>query len=402
MIEPELKVASATRELALLVGQAKNLRDEITSLRRDQTVAELSLAATKRDLAATELGLVRARQELSKATAEAALAQTSRAGLEPSVQLREANEHLVLAALHAESLADIAVNDLHQMVIVKEREASSDPLDQTSTFEKLREANARLVIAALSAQELESRAQAAYNQQLQLTATVAHELRNPLSPIRNAVRLLIDARTDASMHTKLHDVIKRQVIHMSRLVEDLLEGSRLHTGKFQLVCVEISLVDILNDTIEAAQHAMDAKHQNFQFIRPTKNVTVYADPLRLTQVFRNLLDNASKYTPNGGEICLAVNTLNEEVMITITDNGIGVSEAALPHIFDLFVQDTFGLAHQNSGLGIGLAVVRDLVDAHHGRVTAESAGSGCGSKLVVILPLHSQTKQPISDPTDHG
>lgn len=384
MIEQELKDATATNELELLARQAKNLRDEITNLHRDKTVAEVSLAATKRDLAATELGLVRARQEL--ATAATALAQTTHAGLEPTVQLREANEHLVLAALHAESLADIAVDDLHQMVIAIEQEGSTHTPDHASTFENLREANARLVIAALSAQELESRAQAAYNQQLKLTATVAHELRNPLSPIRNAVRLLVDARTDTSMHTKLHDIIKRQVIHMSRLVEDLLEGSRLHTGKFQLVCVEISLVDILHDTIEAAQHAMDAKHQKFQFIRPTEKVTLYADPLRLTQVFRNLLDNASKYTPNGGEISLAVNTLDKEVMITITDNGVGISEAALPHVFDLFVQDTQG-THSNNGLGIGLSVVRDLVDAHHGRVTAESAGRGCGSKLTVILPL---------------
>lgn len=366
------------------------------------TASGVSLAATKRDLAATELALVLARKELTKVTAATELAQTLRAGSESSAQLREANEHLVLAALHAESLTDIAVDDLRQMVITKQQEASTNALDHASMFENLREANAKLVIAALSAQELESRAHAAYKQQLQLTATVAHELRNPLGPIRNAVRLLVDARPDESMQAKLHDIIKRQVIHMSRLVEDLLEVSRLHTGKFQLVCVEISLVDILHDTIEAAQHAMDAKHQKFQFFRPTEKVTLYADPLRLTQVFRNLLDNASKYTPNGGEISLAVNTSDTEVIVTITDNGIGVSAAALPHIFDLFVQDTFGLAHQNSGLGIGLSVVRDLVNAHHGRVTAESAGSGCGSKLVVTLPLHVQTEQPIADPADRG
>lgn len=109
--------------------------------------------------------------------------------------------------------------------------------------------------------------------------------------------------------------------------------------------------------------------------------------MRLTQVFSNLLDNASKYTPEGGKLSIAVGTRGEDVAITVSDNGIGITETALPHIFELFVQDTYGLMHHNGGLGIGLAVVRNLVEAHQGSVSVQSAGVNCGSEFVVILPI---------------
>ena len=116
-------------------------------------------------------------------------------------------------------------------------------------------------------------------------------------------------------------------------------------------------------------------------------ISINGDPIRLTQVFSNLLDNASKYTPDGGKIGIAVDIKENEVAIAISDNGIGITEAALPHIFELFVQDTYGLAHHDGGLGIGLAVVRNLVEAHQGSVSVQSAGADCGSEFVVRLPI---------------
>jgi signal transduction histidine kinase len=251
----------------------------------------------------------------------------------------------------------------------------------------LREANTQLIIAALTAQELEAKARIAHEQQLNIMATIAHELRNPLSPIRTAAGLLNHARMDESMHLRLQAIIERQVIHMSRLVDDLLDGSRLTTGKLRLEIQRLELVDILNAAVDTCRPAIDGRHQHLTFRRLTSSVNIQGDPIRLTQVFSNLLDNASKYTPDGGKLNILVDATDDAVAITISDNGIGITEAALPHIFELFVQDTYGLVLHNGGLGIGLAVVRNLVEAHQGTVTARSAGVDCGSEFVVTLPI---------------
>ena len=251
----------------------------------------------------------------------------------------------------------------------------------------LREANTQLVIAALTAQELEAKAKKAHEQQLIIMATIAHELRNPLNPIRTAAGMLNHARTDESMHLRLQGIIERQVIHMSRLVDDLLDGSRMTTGKLRLELQKLELIDVLNAAVDCCRPAINNRHQHLTFRRLTEMISINGDPIRLTQVFSNLLDNASKYTPDGGKIGIAVDIKENEVAIAISDNGIGITEAALPHIFELFVQDTYGLAHHDGGLGIGLAVVRNLVEAHQGSVSVQSAGADCGSEFVVRLPI---------------
>ena len=253
--------------------------------------------------------------------------------------------------------------------------------------QNMREANGQLVIAALIAQEREAHNDAAHRQQIEFLAIVPHELRSPLSAIRTAAELLIRARTDPALFERLQLIIKRQAIHLSRLVDDLVDGSRVTTGKFRLERSRVEMAGILNLAVETCRPAIDTRLQRLTLQVPTRPLYLFADAARLTQIFGNLLDNASKYTPKGGDITLEAKVLDDVVVITVSDNGIGISAEALPNIFDLFVQDRRTLDFHHGGLGIGLAVARELVKAHGGTVEGSSEGSGLGSQFVVTLPL---------------
>ncbi len=252
----------------------------------------------------------------------------------------------------------------------------------------LREANAQLVIAALNAQELEAKAEHAHTQQIRFMAMVAHELRNPLTPIRTVALLLNHAGLDEPQLTRLQGIIERQVTHISRLIDDLLDSSRVSAGKFQLTRQVMELADVLDAAVQMCKPAMDQRRQRLVVSLPEGPVSVEGDAVRLTQVFSNLLENASKYTPDDGEIQLALDQQGPMVVVKVADKGMGISASALPYIFDLFVQDTTASAfgQTSQGLGIGLAVVRDLVEAHGGTVTATSPGRHLGSEFVVMLP----------------
>jgi len=267
---------------------------------------------------------------------------------------------------------------------------------EETRFSDLREANEQLVMAVLSAQELEALAQEAHRQQIKFMAMVAHELRNPLTPIRVAASLLIDRNVDEEPSlARLQMIIDGQVTHMSRLISDLLDGSRISTGKLRLEYSSVEMVGILNTAIDMCRPGMDTRQQRLATHLPASPIDFYGDAVRLVQVISNLLDNASKYTPVGGQIALEM-TLSDRVMtITVSDNGIGISAEALPHIFDLFVQDVGALIHASGGLGIGLAVVRDLVIAHGGTVAGYSAGRNLGSKFVLTLPWSDKTSASV-------
>jgi signal transduction histidine kinase len=218
---------------------------------------------------------------------------------------------------------------------------------------------------------------------------VAHELRNPLNPIRTAAELLHRARPgDDILLVRLQAIIKRQVDHMSRLVEDLLDGSRVSAGKFRLERGSVELEEALRQAVESCREAFVKKEQRLILRVPEGGHAVHGDPVRLAQIFCNLLENASKYTQAQGEIVLTMDVQPGAAKVSIADNGIGISAEALPHIFDLFVQDTRALAVHSGGLGIGLAVVRELVEAHGGSVVASSAGTNLGSHFVVTLPTN--------------
>jgi diguanylate cyclase (GGDEF) domain len=256
----------------------------------------------------------------------------------------------------------------------------------------LRETNGKLVAAALTAQASEHDAHEANRQQIKFMAMVAHELRNPLTPIRIAADLLVQGDyANAASVARLQSIIDGQVTHMARLIDDLLDGSRLSTGKLRLERSAIDLQHVINVAIDTCTPAMRAKAQTFTSTLPPDPLAFHGDAIRLTQVFSNLLDNACKYTPMGGHIALNAAISRSAIVFSVSDDGIGIAATELHTIFDLFVQDKHGLAMANGGLGIGLAVVRDLVSAHGGSVVAHSAGRDQGSTFVVTLPRDAGT-----------
>lgn len=217
---------------------------------------------------------------------------------------------------------------------------------------QLREANEQLVLAALNAQVLQAAAEASQQRQKEFLALVAHELRNPLTPLGVAASLLRTA--DADSLQRMRRIIEQQVDHITRLVGDLLDLSRSNTGKLRLHLRTIDLADVIDNAINVSKPAMDARLQRFRVDLPAHPVMLEADPIRLNQILSNLLDNASKYTPDGGEISLFAHVQNDDVVIHVRDNGIGISIDALPRVFDPFVQDAHATGFNGQGLGIGL------------------------------------------------
>ncbi len=258
--------------------------------------------------------------------------------------------------------------------------------EHEARLRELLEANRQLVAAAQTAQRLQANAEDAHHRQINFVAMAAHALRNPLSAIRMASATLRHPRADEAMCALQHEVIQRQTAHMARLIDDLLDGSRVGAGQFRLECRQLDLSDILAEAIDACRHAIDAKQQRLRIDLAASPATVHGDPQRLTQVFANLLNNASRRSRPGGDILLAMTTGADQVMVTVADRGVGIAPEALPHIFDLFTLDT-NLPVDESGLGIGLAVVHELVRAHSGTVAASSAGNDLGSEFIVRLPL---------------
>ena len=255
------------------------------------------------------------------------------------------------------------------------------------SYALLREANERLVLSALDAHELQDAAERALRQQSEFLARAAHELRNPLGPIRFASAQLGMSRTDTKALGRALAVIDRQVAQIAHLIGDLIDVSRLKTGKLRVEHQRVELGAIVDGALEGARPTIDSRLQRLHVVRPSHPLHLDGDAVRLQQVFANLLDNASKFTPEGGSLALHVAEGAGEVVCTLTDSGIGIPADGMHAIFDLFTQDALGLTVDGSGLGIGLTVVRELVEAHGGTVSASSEGRGMGSRFVVTLPM---------------
>jgi diguanylate cyclase (GGDEF)-like protein len=265
------------------------------------------------------------------------------------------------------------------------RRPDSALAEHEARLRELLDANKQLVSAAQSAQKLQANAEEAHHRQINFVAMAAHALRNPLSAIRMAATTLRHPRADAAMREVQHEVIQRQTAHMARLIDDLLDGSRVGAGEFRLKRSALDLGVIVAEAVDACRHAVDAKRQRLRVELAPAPTTVNGDPQRLTQVFSNLLNNASRRTPPGGDIALAMHAEGGELIIRVAHEGIGISAEMLPHIFDLFTLDT-NVPLDESGLGIGLAVVHELVRAHGGTVIASSGGLEHGTEFVVRLP----------------
>jgi PAS domain S-box-containing protein len=228
-------------------------------------------------------------------------------------------------------------------------------------------------------------------------AMLAHELRNPLAPIKNAVQLLKMQETANPKLEWCRDVIDRQVTHLARLLDDLLDVARIMQGKITLKTERFELNEIVKNAVETIQPLIDSREQELIISQPMKSLWIEGDRVRLAQVLWNLLHNAAKYTSEGGKIMLTVTRESSDAVIEIRDTGIGIAPEILPQIFDLFIQADHSLAHCQGGLGVGLTLVRQLVEIHGGTITAASAGIDLGSTFTVrlpALPLESSMNEP--------
>jgi signal transduction histidine kinase/CheY-like chemotaxis protein len=235
----------------------------------------------------------------------------------------------------------------------------------------------------------------AAQQKDEFLAMLAHELRNPLAPIRTALFVLGMDDSDAERRATLRQMMERQVDHLVRLVDDLLESSRLSRGKIELQREPIDLKDALRRAVELSRTQIDAAGCSLELHVDPGPLPIDADPIRIAQVFSNLLNNAARYGRRGGTIRLHAQLCGDyEVLARVVDDGIGIDSETLPHVFDLFTQGKREANHAQGGLGIGLALVRSLVGLHGGRVRASSRGTGLGAEFSVWLPLSDPAQQP--------
>ncbi|WP_284620150.1 hybrid sensor histidine kinase/response regulator [Aquabacterium humicola] len=224
-------------------------------------------------------------------------------------------------------------------------------------------------------------------------ATLAHELRNPLAPISTALSLLAHPLATADDSQRQHEVMRRQVDHMVRLVDDLLEVSRITRGKVDLQRLPVPLDAAIRDAVELSRPLIDAAKHTLQVTMPDDALIVDGDLVRLTQVFSNLLNNAAKYTPAGGRVAIDARPDGADALVEVVDSGVGLDEDMLEPIFDMFVQVGGAARAAQGGLGIGLTLVKSLVELHGGQVSARSEGRNRGSTFSVRLPLSRQAGQ---------
>ena len=237
-------------------------------------------------------------------------------------------------------------------------------------------------------------------------ATLAHELRNPLAPIRNALHILKPPATDAAAAERLRAMMERQVRHMTRMVDDLLDVSRITRGKVVLRKEVVTLAGVVERVVEATRPLVEERRHEVTLDLPPEPVCLEADPTRLEQVLANLLNNAAKYTDPGGRVRLTARREGGDLVLHVRDNGVGIAADMLGRVFEPFVQADRVLHQSQGGLGIGLTLVRRLVEMHGGTVTAHSDGPGTGSEFVVRLPALGKdeggrlTEEPEAAPVD--
>jgi len=229
-------------------------------------------------------------------------------------------------------------------------------------------------------------------------ATLAHELRNPLAPIRSGLQLMRRTRSDPAAIARVQDIMDRQLDHLVHLVDDLLDVARITRGQVDLKRDYIPLADVLNAAVETSLPLIETSRHRLDVRLPPEPLTLYADATRITQVVSNLLNNAAKYTPRGGHIVLAAERDGDQALIAVSDNGIGIPPESLDDVFCMFTQVAHAAHHTPGGLGIGLSLVRSLVELHGGTIHAASAGTGMGSVFTVRLPLAERHARPVGAP----
>lgn len=263
-------------------------------------------------------------------------------------------------------------------------------------------------IALLALRRREQREREADRRKDEFLATLAHELRNPLAPISNAVSILKITGSNPEVLVRATDMIERQTVHLVRLVDDLLDLSRVSRGKMELRRRHVELASIIHQAVELCGPMAESVGQEIILDLPPRPIYLDADPVRLTQVVNNLLNNACKFADQPGRIHLSVDLRDDDVAITIKDNGIGIPATMLAYIFEMFSQVDQSLERSQNGLGIGLTLAKQLVELHGGKIEAHSEGLGKGSKFVIRLPISIdqtpplETLQRVSEPGATG
>jgi signal transduction histidine kinase len=225
-------------------------------------------------------------------------------------------------------------------------------------------------------------------------AMLAHELRGPLAPVRNSLGILRRGGVDQATTTRLLAMMDRQVSHMVRLVDDLLDVSRITRGRVELRRETVSVVDVVHRALEASEALIEESRHALDLTLPDEALLLDCDPVRIAQVLTNLLNNAAKYTSPGGRISLFAGRVGSDVEIRVRDTGAGIPAQMLPKVFDLFTQIDRTYDRAQGGLGIGLTLARSLVEMHQGRIQAESAGVEQGSTFTITLPLARESAVP--------
>ncbi|HEY0555859.1 MAG TPA: ATP-binding protein [Thermoanaerobaculia bacterium] len=283
---------------------------------------------------------------------------------------------LLLSAKADEELMVKLLDDGAQDFIVK-------PFSEKDLLVRVR----NLILAQQAREQvdgLREAAESANRAKDEFLAMLGHELRNPLSPILTALQLMKLQGPEKSEWARA--VIERQVNHLTRLVDDLLDVSRISRGKVELRTEVVEMAAVVTKAVEMAGPLIEQRAHTLTVEMPGRGLCVKGDPMRLSQVISNLLMNAAKYTPPGGHITIRAELVDGEVVLRVRDTGLGIAPEMLPRIFDLFVQERQGIDRPQGGLGLGLTIVRNLVEQHGGSVQARSEGLGRGSELVVRLP----------------
>ncbi len=273
------------------------------------------------------------------------------------------------------------------------RRANQAPMG--NLVQQMREANQHLVIATLGAQDQLFVAEAAKLRQEQFLAMLAHELRNPLAPIALATQLLGKLTDSHPQLPRLHGIFSRQVAQMAHLIDDLLDASRISSGKISLQVRTLALKDVLDNALEASRPNIENRFQHFNMTLPREPVWLQGDATRLAQVFTNLLINASKFSPEYEHIHLLAYKQQDTIAISVQDHGIGIAPEMQNRIFELFTQGFATQERSQGGLGIGLTLVRSIVELHKGSVSVSSAGLGLGSIFTVCLPTCDAPAEPV-------
>jgi signal transduction histidine kinase len=278
----------------------------------------------------------------------------------------------------------IAVIDVHEAVGLLTYFISSAII--IGFGQGMRVANKHAGEYAQSLEQHKEKLERAEHHKDEFLATLAHELRNPLATIHNALGVLAHDGLRELQAKKTRQVIERQVGHLSRLIEDLLDIPRIATGRLHVQLARIDLATVLAEAVECARPLIDAAGHQCEFSLPTEPIMVQGDHSRLVQVFLNLLSNAVRYTPRGGHINIAVSCDTAWISVHVCDDGIGIPSTMAPRVFEMFKQLDRGIERVHGGLGIGLALVHRLVELHGGTINVHSEGAGTGSEFIVRLP----------------